>query len=63
MRWTMALGGCGGLYGYFGTFSNRSMGQFTMYATTMENLYLIRTADGQKVVISCSEPDLLQKIS
>lgn len=63
MRWTMALGGCGGLYGYFGTFSNRSMGQFTMYATTMENLYLIRTADGQKVVISCSEPDLLQKIA
>lgn len=59
MRWTTSMGGCGGLYGYFGTFSNRRLGQFTMYATTMENLYLITTADGKKCVINCSEPQLL----
>ena len=59
MRWTTSMGGCGGLYGYFGTFTNRRLGQFTMYATAMENLYLITTADGKKCVINCSEPQLL----
>ena len=59
MRWTTSMGGCGGLYGYFGTFTNRRLGQFTMYATTMENLYLITTADGKKCVINCLEPELL----
>lgn len=62
MSWTISMGGCGGLFGYFGTFTNRKLGQFTMYATTMENLFLIRTADGRSTVISCSEPELLQKI-
>lgn len=59
MRWTMSMGGCGGLYGYFGTFSNRRLGGFTMYATAMDNLYLITTADGKKWVINCFEPELL----
>lgn len=59
MRWTTSMGGCGGLYGYFGTFTNRRLGQFTMYATAMENLYLITIADGKKCVINCSEPQLL----
>ena len=59
MHWTTSMGGCGGLYGYFGTFTNRRLGQFTMYATAMENLYLITTADGKKCVINCSEPQLL----
>lgn len=61
MRWTVNLGGCGGLFGYFGRFSNRRLGEFTMYATAMDNLYLITTADSKKWVINCSEPDLLQK--
>ena len=63
MSWTMTEGACGGLFGFFGTFRNRKLGRFTMYATTMENLYLIRIADGRKVVINCSEPDMLQKIA
>lgn len=62
MSWTVSAGGCGGLFGYFGTFSNRRLGQFTMYATTKKNLFLIRTADGKSVVISCSEPKVMQKI-
>lgn len=62
MAWTMTMGGCGGLFGYFGNFKNRKLGQFKMYATTMRGLYLICTADGRKTVISCSEPELLQKI-
>ena len=62
MAWTVTMGGCGGLYGYFGTYKNRRLGQFTMYATAKDNLYLLTMADGQKIVIGCSEPELLQKI-
>ena len=53
MSWTIAQGGCGGLFGYFGNFSNRRLGHFTMYATSFDNLCLIRTADGRRVVINC----------
>lgn len=61
MSWTLSMGGCGGLFGYFGSFRNRRLGAFAMYATTMDNLFLIRTADGRQTVISCAEPELLQK--
>ena len=60
MSWTINLGGCGGLYGYFGSFKNRQLGEFSLYATAMDNLYLITLSNGQKVVIGCDEPKLLQ---
>jgi hypothetical protein len=59
MRWTISMGGCGGLYGYFGSYTNRHLGTFTMYATAMDNLYLISLSNGRKVVIGCTEPKLL----
>ena len=59
MRWTLSMGGCGGLYGYFGSYQNRRLGTFTMYATAMDNLYLISLSNGRKVVIGCTEPKLL----
>ena len=59
MSWTINMGGCGGLFGYFGSFSNRHIGQFTMYATQKQNLYLIKQVGGKSVVISCSEPQYL----
>ena len=62
MSRTVAMGGCGGLFGYFGTFSNRQIGQFKMYATSMDNLLLIRTADGDKIVIGCADVALLKKM-
>lgn len=59
MSWTINMGGCGGLFGYFGSFSNRHIGKFTMYATQKQNLYLIKQVGGKSVVISCSEPQYL----
>ena len=56
------MGGCGGLYGYFGTYSSRTLGQFRMYTTSMNNLLLVRTADGGKTVIGCADVSLLKKI-
>ena len=61
MAWTITMGGCGGLFGYFGSYKNRKLGSFRMYATSRENLFVIRTADGRQIVINCAEPELLQK--
>ncbi len=52
-------GGCAGLFGYFGGFRSKQLGRFKMYATAMDNLYLITLSNGQKVVIGCDEPKLL----
>lgn len=57
MRWAMRTGGVGGLFGYYGSYYSRTIGSFTLYATSFRNLYLIRKWDGKSVVISCSEPD------
>ena len=52
-------GGCAGLFGYFGGFRSKQLGRFKMYATSMENLYLITLSDSRKIVIGCTEPKLL----
>ena len=45
--------GSGGLFGYLGRFKNDRLGNYTMYATELNNLILIRTND-KKYVCSCS---------
>lgn len=59
---TISVGGCGGLFGYFGGFRNRRLGNFTMYATSKKGLYLIRTSDHRQIVVGCSDGDILQKM-
>lgn len=59
MAWTINLGGCGGLFGYFGHFRNSYLGEFQMYATGDDNLFLIRLANGDKIVVQCSEPQIM----
>lgn len=49
--------GVGGLFGYYGRYYAPALGSFTLYATSFQNLYLIRKWDGKSVVISCAEPD------
>lgn len=60
LRGIYNIGGCGGLFGYFGSFTNRGLGQFSMYATEMRNLFLVRLKSGKKVVINCSEPKKIE---
>ncbi len=51
--------GSGGLYGYFGQFRNKKLGKFTLYATEMQGLVVVKTRDGHKsknYVFSCTDP-------
>ncbi len=46
--------GSGGVFGYLGRFQNDRFGNYTMYATDLNNLILIRT-DNKKYVFSCTK--------
>ena len=59
-RNVLRLSGVGGLFGYFGRYYSSKLGSFTLYATSFQNLFLIRKWDGKSVVISCAEPDKME---
>lgn len=48
--------GSGGLFGYLGKFKNKKLGSYTMYATNVNELILIRT-DRKTYVFSCKNRD------
>lgn len=60
LRGAVRTCGVGGLFGYFGSYYKSNIGAFKLYATSLENLFLIRLANGKKIVISCSEPDKMK---
>ena len=57
LRGAMRTCGVGGLFGYYGYYYHGSIGSFRLYATSFDNLFLIRLVNGKKIVISCSEPE------
>lgn len=44
--------GVGGLFGYFGKFFKGSIGSMTWYATRRNKIVLIRTNEGEKIVVT-----------
>ena len=63
LRGAVRTCGVGGLFGYFGHYYAGLIGSFKLYATSFDNLFLIRLANGKKIVISCAEPDKMQHFS
>ena len=54
---SIRLFGVGGLFGYFGKFSNRKLGTMTWYATRRNsNVVLITTTDQKKIILTPDEP-------
>lgn len=60
MRGAIRTAGVGGLFGYYGSYYSRSIGSFKLYATSFDNLFLVRKWDGKSIVISCAEPDKME---
>lgn len=54
--YSIRLFGSGGLCGYLGKFRNKKIGNYTMYATNLNELILIRT-DRKTYVFSCKNRD------
>lgn len=60
LRYALRAGGVGGLFGYFGRFYTRKLGYFSLYATRLDNLFLLTRYDGGRIVLSCDEPHLME---
>lgn len=49
--------GVSGLFGYYGSFANFSLGRMTWYATRRDKPVLIKTTDGKKIILTPNDPD------
>ena len=54
--------GVGGLFGYYGNYYNGHTGDMKWYATRNDNLVLIRTVQGETIVISPDDKDFAARI-
>ena len=57
LRGAVRTCGVGGLFGYFGSYYKSGIGSFKLYATSFDNLFLIKLVNNKSIVISCSEPE------
>lgn len=57
IKGSLRVFGNGGLFGYYGQFENKILGQMNWYITQKENLVLIQTTNGQKIVLSPNQPN------
>ena len=55
MRLTIRTFGVGGLFGYFGKFSNATIGKITMYATRRDKTVLVETPN-KKLILKPDNP-------
>ena len=57
LAWTIRTFGVGGLFGYWGRFSNRKIGSMTWYATRRNKAVLVTTISDKKIVLTPDEPE------
>lgn len=57
LGFTIRTAGSGGLFGVFGYFWSRNIGNFHAYATRQNNYVLVRLGSGMPIVLSPDDPD------
>ena len=57
LSWAVRIFGVGGLFGYWGKFSNAKLGSMTWYATRRNNAVLVTTIYNKKIVLTPNEPE------
>lgn len=56
MRWTIRTFGVGGLFGYFGKFTNTQLGGMTWYATQRDN-YVLLVTKTNRIILTPDSPE------
>ncbi len=56
LAWTWRTFGVGGIFGYFGKFTNSQIGGMTWYATRRDKAVLITTRADEKIVVTPDSP-------
>jgi hypothetical protein len=49
--------GVGGLFGYYGRFSNLTLGNMTWYATRRDKAVLVMTTNNKKIIVTPDKPE------
>ena len=57
LAWSWRVFGVGGLFGYWGKFTNSKLGSMTWYATRRNKAVLIEMISHKKIIITPNEPD------
>ena len=57
LAWSWRVFGVGGLFGYWGKFTNSKLGSMTWYATRRDNAVLIQMISQKKIIITPNDPD------
>lgn len=57
LKWTMRIFGSGGLWGYWGRFANKKIGNMTWYATRRNNTVLVTTIYNKNIILTPNEPE------
>jgi hypothetical protein len=55
--WAIRIFGVGGLFGYYGKFTNTKIGSMTWYATRRNKTVLVKTLDNKKIILTPDEPE------
>lgn len=58
IRSAICIGGSCALFGFFGRYYAKGIGEFDIYATQFDNLFLVTTVC-RKYVVGCAEPERL----
>lgn len=58
LKGTIRTFGVGGLFGYWGKFTNGKIGAMTWYATRRDHAIIITTTSNKKILLTPDEPDL-----
>ena len=58
LNWSVRTFGVGGLFGYFGFFWNKKLGNMIWYASKRDTAIMINTKDGKTIIIT---PDEVEK--
>ena len=56
LSWSIRVWAVGGLFGYWGLFTNRKFGSMTWYATRKNNAVLIKTIYRRHIILTPDEP-------
>ncbi|MGJ7030306.1 PH domain-containing protein [Niabella hirudinis] len=57
LRWSWRIFGSGGMFGYYGNFSNRQLGTMKWFMTRKDKVVLIETENHKKIVLSPDDPE------
>lgn len=62
MKWTLRLFANGGVFGYYGMFTNSNFGRMSWYASRRKSLLILELKNGEKIVLTPDDMSMAEQI-